>query len=310
MGSRRPAVVYGTVLAVLLILTAVGAVVTGLAIRHGRFDVNRKNDLEARFAAFASRLNVSQPYRDPYPDERRLALTALNHLVQGPRSDLSAATSALRQLGFEHIENVDAATGRRYALYTDSAQDSRAWGMLLVDLSAPTRLVIEVPHPNFDLRTERMGVQLFRLTPGAILLMAGAHRNAADGKADVAHNDRSMFSALTAGLADRYLPQIQLHGFADESLPDEDAVVSTGTAPHTSAASRVAEALDRAGLATCRAWQQRCGSLEGTLNVQARAAERAGSVFIHLELNWRVRSDEGLRSAAVKAVAAADVADG
>jgi hypothetical protein len=193
---------------------------------------------------------------------------------------------------------------------TDRAGDDRAWGIVLVDLSAPARLVIEVPHPNFDLKTERMGVHLFRLTPGAVLLMAGAHRKAGGGAADVAHNEQSLFNVLAAESADQHMPQIQLHGFADENLPGQDAVVSTGASFVAPAASRLADRLAEIGLATCRAWADRCGHLEGTLNVQGRAADGAGSVFIHLELNWRVRGDDRLRAEAMNAVAAARIPDG
>jgi hypothetical protein len=265
------------------------------------------SDLEERFAGIAARLVPAQPYRDPDPDEWRLAMAAMGHLV-APGRDPPTATSGLTRLGFAHTDDVDASTGRRYALYADQARNGQAWGVVLVDLSVPARLVVEVPHPNSDLRTERMGVQLFRLTPGSVVLMAGAHRRAGNGAADVAHNDRSLFSALAAAAADRRLPQIQLHGFADHNLAGLDAVVSTGTRAATPAAVRIADKLRKIGLTTCQSWENSRGRLEGIGNVQALAAERAGSVFIHLELNWRIRRDDGLRAGAVEAVAAADIA--
>lgn len=259
---------------------------------------NSRDDLEERLAAFAARLRASQPYRDPRPEERRLAAVALGRLVAS-RTD----PSGLIRLGFSHTDEVDGATGRRYAKYVGGA-----WGIVLVDLSAPARLVVEVPHPNSDLCTERMGTHLFRLVPGSVLLMAGAHRRAGNGAADVAHNDASLFSALAAEAADRHLPQIQLHGFADHNLPGLDAVVSTGNPTAVPAAVRVADGLRDFGLATCRSWENPRGYLEGASNVQARDASRAGSVFIHLELSWRVRGDGRLRSGAVEAVAAAGIA--
>jgi hypothetical protein len=266
------------------------------------------SDLEERLAGFAARLGPGAPYRDPDPGERRLAVAGMGHLV-APRPHPSAATPALTRLGFSHTDDMDATTGRPYAIFADEAPDGRAWGIVLVDLSAPARLIVEVPHPNSDLRTERMGVELFRLTPGAVLLMAGAHRRAGNGAADVAHNDRSLFSALAAEAARRHLPQVQLHGFADQNLPGLDAVISTGRPAATPAAVRVAEKLKEAGLATCQSWENSRGYLEGIGNVQARAAERLGSVFIHLELNWRIRGDDRLRSGAVNAVAAAGISD-
>lgn len=295
----------------LVILVVFGAVVTrcavgdGVGVSPGPAESSRK-DLEDRLVRFAARLNADQRYRDPSPEERRLAVDAFGRLVQPPARDVAAATAAaLTDLGFARTESVDAVTGRRYVMYIDRADDARAWGVVLVDLSAPTRFMIEVPHPNFDLKTERMGVRLFRSTPGAVLLMAGAHRKAGNGAADVAHNEQSLFNALAAESADRHIAQIQLHGFADESLPGKDAVVSTGASSVAPAASRVADRLAGVGLATCRSRAEECGHLEGTLNAQGRAADRAGAVFIHLELNWRVRGDDRLRAKAIDAVAAA-----
>jgi hypothetical protein len=315
ISSRRISRTYGVALATLAALVVTAVVLSGFllaradGVRRGQGQTGPKDDLEEIFASFAARLNSTQSYRDPYPDERRLAMSVLDSLTQTQR-DTSAATAALTHLGFTHTEAVDPVTGRRYAMYADRAQDGRAWGIVLVDLSAPTRLVVEVPHPNFDLRTERMGVQLFRLTPGSVLLMAGAHRKAGNGAADVAHNDQSFFNALATEAAKMRLPQIQLHGFADENLPGQDAVVSTGTTRANPPAIRVAERLQAIGLTTCHTWENRCGRLEGTLNVQAQEAERMGSVFIHLEANWRIRGDDQLRSQVVKALAAADISAG
>nr|WP_240942050.1 hypothetical protein [Planosporangium thailandense] len=228
----------------------------------------------------------------------------MTHLT-APGSDPYAASTALVALGFSGSGGVDAATGRRYTMYAGRPDDGRAAGVVLVDPSVPVRLAVEVPHPNSDLRTERIGVHLFRLAPGAILVVAGAHRRAGNGAADAAHNDRSLFHALAAEAANRRLPQIQLHGFADASLPGLDAVVSTGTRTATPAAVRVATTLREAGLATCEPWRDSRGRLEGIGNVQASTAVRLGTTFVHLELSWRVRRDAHLRAVAVRAVAAA-----
>jgi hypothetical protein len=311
MSSGQRPVFYGLAVAALVVLVAVGTVVTRCAVGNGVGSSpglarsSRQSDLEDRLVRFAEQLNADQRYRDPHPDERRLAVDAFGHLVQTPERDVAAATVALTDLGFARTEAVDAATGRRYVMYMDQADDGRAWGVVLVDLSAPTRVVIEVPHPNFDLKTERMGMRLFRSTPGAVLLMAGAHRKAANGAADVAHNEQSLFNALAAESADQHVAQIQLHGFADESLPGKDAVVSTGASFVAPVATRIADRLAEIGLATCRAWAEPCGHLEGTLNAQGRAADHAGAVFVHLELNWRVRGGDRLRAKAIDAVAAA-----
>jgi hypothetical protein len=312
---RRALYFYAAALVALALLVAVGVVVTGLlsAQRNrsgpGTPSTAPGDDIEHQLAAYAVQLTDAAPYRDPTPAERRSAVDALRHVLPGSAAELAAGRSGFDRLGFGYRSAVDRVTGRRYAMFSGRPGDLRGWGVILVDLSGPPRLVVEVPHPNFDLNTERLGARLFRATPGAVLLMAGAHRRAAGGAADVAHNDRSMFHALAATLAGDGLPQIQLHGFADDNLPGRDAVVSTGTAPPSGSARRVADRLAAIGLAVCRPWEERCGQLEGTLNVQARAAEQVGSVFVHLELNARVRGDDDLRTAIVDAVAAARIDD-
>jgi hypothetical protein len=239
----------------------------------------------------------SQPYRDPTAAERADASAAFARVLDG-------SPGAFGAFGFGATEDVDADTGRRYALYTSGPGD-RAWGAILVDLSAPVRLAIEVPHPRTDIDTEWVGLDLFRKVPGSVVLFAGAHRRAGGGAADVAHNEESFFQALSVTLAERAVPQIQVHGFADLNLPDANAVVSTGNDNPNPLATRIAAELDTRDVTVCRAWARACGRLEGTTNVQGRAAAERGSVFVHVELSNSVRSDAGRRAAVVEALAAA-----
>jgi hypothetical protein len=307
--ARGPATVVTALIILMVAGVAVTAAVAGPA-RSARLFTSRV-DLEQRLGAFAARLTVGRPYRDPSPEERGRAVGALLSLVHvaggPPGSDDASAVAVFERFGFSHSDEVDPATGRRFLMVASRPDDERSWGVIVIDRSAPIHLVVEVPHPNSDLRTELVGAQVFRAVPGAVLLMAGAHRRAGGAAADVAHNDRSMFSGWAAALAGRGLPQLQLHGFADQSLPDRDAVVSSGTAPPSLSARRVADSLTDAGLAVCRPWQGRCGQLEGSINVQAREAERLRTVFIHVELNARVRAAARLRAATVAALAEARI---
>jgi hypothetical protein len=167
------------------------------------------------------------------------------------------------------------------------------------------RLAIEVPHPRTDIATEWVGLDLFRRVAGSVVLFAGAHRRAGRGAADVAHNAGSFFHALSLTLAQRGIAQVQLHGFADWNLPDAQAGVSTGSDRPTPLAERIAAQLGMREITTCRAWEQACGRLEGTTNVQGHAAKESGSVFVHVELSNSVRADAGRRAAVVEALAAA-----
>ncbi|MFC4148867.1 hypothetical protein ACFO0M_21650 [Micromonospora mangrovi] len=255
---------------------------------------------------FVRQLKPTAPYRDPGERERQDTEEAVSLLLRG-RDGLDRATALLNGVGYQSAVDDDPETGRSYAIFTTDAGGDRSWGMLLVDLSRPPELAVEVPHPNSDLHTEDVGLRLFRAVPGSVLLIAGAHRRAANDRADAAHNPDGLFQVIAAEFARHDVNQIQLHGFADRSLPDEDVVVSNGQRRSSAPLRRVANALDEAGFVTCRAWTARCGQLEGTTNTQAEEARRQGTVFIHLEITWAVRRDADRRATLVQALAAADL---
>lgn len=175
----------------------------------------------------------------------------------------------------------------------------RAWGLYVIDRSAPPSLVVEAPHASSDLRTELIGLALFRRTPGAVLAVGGAHRR----REDPAHDTGTVFHVVTTLLARRGLPQVQLHGFNDTTLASADVVLSAGAAEAGDAARRAADRLEDAGFRVCRAWAEPCRGLAGTTNVQGRAA--GGTSFLHVELNRTVREDR--RDDVVRALAEADL---
>jgi hypothetical protein len=115
-----------------------------------RGDAAKATDLGVELRQFAAGLDDDDPYRPPEPAERRQLVSALRGLEAGEPRDV---------LGFRMRTGVDQETGRRYGLAVNPAGE-RAWGWYLIDLSAPPRLAIEVPHPNSDLRTEEIGLAL------------------------------------------------------------------------------------------------------------------------------------------------------
>lgn len=183
---------------------------------------------------------------------------------------------------------VELADGLR-ALVPSSLPDDRGWGLYVVRPGG-RELAVEVPHPRADLGTEDLGGRLAETTRARYLLVAGAPRTAADD-ADVARTGDAVFTAVHQALAARGVPALQLHGFAAASLPDVDLVVSPGSSRTSPLARALADAAQTAGLAVCRAWEQRCGQLEGRRNVQGIASRDAGSAFVHLEITRDLRTD-------------------
>lgn len=251
-------------------------------------------DLEERVARFTADFGERGGYRIPTRAERLVLTQSVALVLDG---DQDAARARLADIDFTLRTVTDAASGRRYAEVADAVGESgsanRGWGRVYVDLSSPPRWSVQVPHPVADARTEVLGTRVLRGAPGGVLVLAGAHRNAAeDGAADVAHRDDSVFHAVVDELTRRGLPGVQLHGFANESFPDQDAVISTGVGEAAVAdARRLTEELRRAGLRVCPAYGARC-KLAGTENEQGRLAADKKVRFLHVELNKTVRSDD------------------
>lgn len=259
--------------------------------------------LTNRIESFTNAMSARQPYRPPDAAERTAAARGFADLVQHDQP----VNSGLASLGFTVADFVDPVTHRPYTLIQNEPRTDRAWGLYLIDRSAPPSLVVEVPHPAFDLHTELFGLDLFRRTPGAIMVMAGAHRRADHNQADVAHDADSMFQVMATYLAGRGLPQVQLHGFDDKSAPGYDIVLSTGSTPASDAAVRLGKAFQAVGLSTCQAWTEVCAGLEGTTNVQGQLAKADGTVFLHVEMSRTVRNSAVSRLVVGKALAAADI---
>lgn len=182
--------------------------------------------------------------------------------------------------GFSVNRGRDSATGRDYTVARSSGGD----GLYLVDLSAPMRVVFQVPHPNTDLDTQQIGLALFRAVPGSMLMVSGTNRRVMDA----AHDEDSVFQALAVRLADKDVPQVQIHGFHDDSLPSVDVVISPGSAATGSLVRGIASSLDN-DFDVCRGWDSKCGQLEGTRNVQGKACAAAKAPFAHVELSRTVR---------------------
>ncbi|MGY0059580.1 hypothetical protein ACWY4P_24000 [Streptomyces sp. LZ34] len=291
-----------------LALTAVAALLTGaLALRGGDGTTGdggpAGTDLERRITGYTARFGADTGYLPPTRSDRRAVARAVGLLLDGHRAQAAARLDAL---DFDLRTITDSATGRRYAEIsdrTDAGPSPRGWGRVYLDLSAPVRWSVQVPHPVADARTEQLGVGVLRGTPGGVLVLAGAHRDAGTGDAaDVAHRRDTVFAAVCAELAGRGLPGIQIHGFADDTAPDYDVIASTGRATHQSRtdARTLADALRARDFTVCRAWVRSC-PLEGHTNEQGRTAREEDSPFLHVEFANAIRTD---RRDAARAVAA------
>lgn len=280
-GSRAAAAVL-----VALALAAVAVLVTVLASSGSP----PPPSLDQRVRELTDGLSPRGPYRPPDPAERDAVVGAVAALV-GPEPEAGgAAEQALEDAGFT-VEVARSDAGAEYLVARSAPDSERSWGLIALPLGRTPRLVVEVPHPNADYDTEDVGLAVLAEAPDALYLQAGAHRRAADERADVAHEEDSLFHALAVDLSERLqLPQLQLHGFGEREDFDADIVLGGGPDDPAPAVRALADRLEEADLEVCRAWAGSCSELEGRTNVQGRAAARAGLPFAHVEMSASIRS--------------------
>ncbi|HEY2224229.1 hypothetical protein [Actinomycetospora sp.] len=270
--------------------------------------------LDAVVDRLTTALLVDGPYRPPTSGEDaavdRFVGAVVAACTHRTGTELAAAGAAL---GFGLC-----AVGGRTLLATDP-RDPRAWGVVVLPAvvgdPAP-EVVVEIPHPHSDLRTEQVGLGVLDRLDGALLLQAGAHRHAgapawarrrADFPADVSHRPDSVFARLAAGIvAARGTPQVQVHGCADRE--GFDVVASSGAAAPSALLEDVARGLHAAGERVRGGGEPGCEKLSGIRNVQGRLAARLGTPFVHLELSRSLRRDPARRAAVAQVVADAVVA--
>lgn len=199
------------------------------------------------------------------------------------------------------------AVARRHGYEVDRLDDgvTALWGPggYYVHRRQGEAVVVQVPHPVADARTEALGALLAERTGARALFVAGAHREAGDGRrADVAHAPGTVFDAVhRAAIRDQDVV-VQIHGYADRSAPGTEVVVSRGAEP-TGVTDAVAQALD--GFVVCR-WRPAaggCDDLAGTQNRQGEHARSLGAEFLHIEVNRTVRDDDRRARALVRALA-------
>ncbi|MFB6526367.1 hypothetical protein [Streptomyces sp. NPDC056399] len=261
-------------------------------------------DLRSRVTAFTGQLSAHGGYRGPDLAQRRAVADGVRLTLDG---ELSSARKRLAAVGWTVRTLRDRTGGRVFAELADDdagVARQRGWGRVYVSLGGGRpRWTVQAPHPVADLHSERLAVGTLLSAPRGILVLAGAHRDAdGGGGADVAHREDTVFDAVCAMLAGQGLPALQVHGFADDSLPGEDVVVSTGRGDAARRpAERLADALDLRGLGVCRADGEECGDLEGRRNVQGVRAAALRVPFLHVEFNRSVR---GGRESAEDAVGA------
>lgn len=244
---------------------------------------------------------------------------------QEEQADFSRLVSMIQRE--ELADAVQLAGNHSYSLayYVDKGDDyatsyllreqrpiQKGWGLYAFRLDSTSNLIIEAPHPLYDRRTPSVALDVYRALDARALLVAGAHRKAnKDGSADVAHAPESIFQSIHQTLSQGMETTsgkaviLQIHGFHSSKHDGyPQAVIGFGEeiqAANTSLIRALGAALEeqgiRVGLCTDDAWKSLCGRTNG------QGATSHGNIFIHLELDEKIRrNDEALIAALVQAL--------
>ncbi len=180
----------------------------------------------------------------------------------------TAATNA-KTYGYRLVKFIDSTVSLTYYILErdPSSTMNNYWGTYVFNPEPLIDdLVIQSPHPSFDAFTGKQGAFIFRQTRASFFFMSGAHRcnsevtsgcdgtsnvcnNSVSGvappagfltdsgkfrKADMAHNDNTVFQKFTENLFDANPDYyfVQLHGYGRRST-DPHAILSNGRDEYT-----------------------------------------------------------------------------
>ena len=295
----------GAVVALMLLLavgTGTKEAVSAPAVRTA------SGDLATHINSFVAKIpeRGSEGYDVPTSSQRATMAAAFDAVEAGK---LSRAASLLDPLKYTVVQYKDTATNRTLVLLSEQRNSDgtwpHAWGMYIFSPKATSDTTVEVAHPLSDWNTEDVGVETFRKANAEDLFIAGAHRDAnADGSADVAHAETSVFEDIHKSAIESSTKVIQPHGFSQAEHPDYgEAVVSAGTAPPIQLAQNVHDALRTAGFDARLYDGVSYSNLAGTKNVQGISTRAINANYLHVETIKPIRDDATRRSLLTNALA-------
>jgi len=179
----------------------------------------------------------------------------------------------------------------------------KGWGLYAFRLDSPSDIIIEAPHPLYDKGSPSVALDLYRALDARALLIAGAHRNAdSDKSSDVAHAAESIFQSVHMALSReiRHLSGavviLQIHGFHSSKHEGYPQVVfGLGEKPlpkEVAVAQKIKEALSKKGITAgiCAGDGSAYEDLCAKKNAQAAVME--DGIFIHIELDEKIRQND------------------
>ena len=272
----------------------------------------------------------SEMYVPPVDTEKLKFRSALTSLLKGK---VSRAQRFLYRLNMEVIKFKDTTTGLTFYLIREKPNVMpRGWGLYAINPNSSRSIVLEIPHPVADVRTETEGASFFLELSARALIISGSHRCANTSSSpcsgttsvcsdsgsqepyrisDAAHSQEHLFQVAHETLleSNAALVAVALHGFA-QSGSEPHAFVSDGTKALASAANLANQFTTRlmavTGLTNAA---QSCNDgstgarLCGTDDIQGRYANGSPNTclldapatgrFLHIEQSLDFRTEGG-----------------
>lgn len=295
--------------------------------------VNRyvQGDLTSRIESIQNSMprRGSEGFESPTSEELDQWRTLIGTLIE---SDTTVADSLVEEHfpSYAVVRFTDVETEQQYFVLQEAPSVEKGWGVVVVNPDPVRNLAIEVPHPVFDLDTDREGSDAFRETDARVLIVAGTHRcsnreaSPCDGStgvcddgnyhvSDMAHYTKAPFQVTHEVFTQRFpdMVAVNLHGNGRDNC--EDVFLTNGVDDTSHVSLRELEtALAERGVRVGRPGNSSC-PLVGSTNVQGRftngspnpcteAASSPEGTFIHVEQRRAFREDPDAYGALIQSL--------
>ncbi len=238
----------------------------------------------------------------------KLVLDKINEWLRtAQEGKLTEAAALAAQLKYRVLRFNDPSLARVFIVLSEDSSVNRGWGTYLFYLMPNEQyrnLLIEVPHPLFDINTPEVGILAYIKSEAMGFLIAGSHRYTnRDNSSDVPWAPVSIFNTVHGQFTDLGSVAIQVHGFVQTQVRNYPQIIlSRGDGVTAGPIATFASLLrDRDfTVGTYDGFQY--GDLSGN-NQQSKHSRSVGAVFIHMEMERSIRDDKSKYSRVADAIA-------
>jgi hypothetical protein len=274
---------------------------SGIPLGGGPQPVTESGTFAAVVAeVYSNRINSSgdESYDVPTTTQAATMAGAFGKLMSG---DYSGAAADVDGFGYDVVLFTDTDNSRQYAFLRERTPCSRFWGLYVWNRQANRGpMVVEAPHPKFDLYTHTEAGALFTKANARAFLLATTHRNAnaaTDSDGDTVgdqsnYDGPNVFESVHETVALDGTDAVQIHGYGNSTEPDYDIIVSEGQPSPSARTLQLAQDLrDSPGAFRVGVYDGVIGTALGaTGNKQGQYSRPLGRYWVHVEQNSTVRS--------------------